>query len=199
MNRRALIFFVLTLLVAAGSAVAQEDPPGGGPGGGFEDRCPYLCSTASCDTPCSLLGGAWTTCGEFQGNPANDLDGDGVANSSDNCTCAPNGNQANCDGDAWGDACDWQDNSWTKIAVATQTCHVDVDDHGYEEVIEIYYADTYQSACTGATCKKKYLRVDFGCGYFNNATVQCCTNNWLWTDCGGVWNYDDCGGPSCPF
>jgi hypothetical protein len=35
-----------------------------------------------------------------------DSDGDGVPDSSDNCPYAPNGDQADCDGDRAGDACD---------------------------------------------------------------------------------------------
>lgn len=39
------------------------------------------------------------------GSP-NDLDGDGVLNADDNCPTKPNANQANEDGDAFGDVCD---------------------------------------------------------------------------------------------
>jgi len=40
-----------------------------------------------------------------EGSPQ-DLDGDGIPNADDNCPEAPNGSQANEDGDAFGDACD---------------------------------------------------------------------------------------------
>ncbi len=40
------------------------------------------------------------------GLPDTDSDGDGTANCIDNCPTIPNANQANADGDAFGDACD---------------------------------------------------------------------------------------------
>ena len=43
---------------------------------------------------------------ECDWNIVPDCDGDGVANESDNCPDIPNADQANCDGDDFGDACD---------------------------------------------------------------------------------------------
>jgi hypothetical protein len=49
---------------------------------------------------------------EFHGGttPPPDADGDGVADSSDNCPSVANANQSDVDGDGAGDACDGQDN-----------------------------------------------------------------------------------------
>jgi polysaccharide lyase-like protein/thrombospondin type 3 repeat protein len=43
-------------------------------------------------------------------SPPGDADGDGVPGASDNCPNVSNANQSNVDGDAFGDACDSQDN-----------------------------------------------------------------------------------------
>jgi len=48
-----------------------------------------------------------------------DTDGDGVNDGSDNCVNTPNANQANCDGDSLGDACD--SNNWTNPTVINTT------------------------------------------------------------------------------
>ncbi len=55
--------------------------------------------------------GAWAgRCGtgtcEGGGDPAQDLDADGVADVTDNCVDVPNAAQADVDGDGRGDACD---------------------------------------------------------------------------------------------
>ena len=190
--RVSLVLRLACCIVVFGVAPSLGLPPGP-----QLQACGFVCEAgADCQEPCRQLG-VWTTCGQYWGNPANDLDGDGRPNSSDNCVCAPNANQANCDGDAWGDACDWQDNSWTRIQVGTRACYIDEDQHFGFETLEIYYADVYRSACTGATCSKKYLLVDFKC--YPVATFNCCTSNWLTFDCGIAWNYDNCGLPRCTF
>ncbi len=56
--------------------------------------------------------------------PANDADGDGVDDSTDNCPNTSNANQNNLDGDAEGDACDLDDDGDT-IPDATDNCPVD--------------------------------------------------------------------------
>jgi hypothetical protein len=161
--------------------------------------CASICSSGSpCDV-CRILGGASTTCGQYAGRPANDLDGDGVVDTNDNCRCQANANQANCDGDAYGDACDAQDNSWAQIAVGTQACKVD-EDRGFPKItLEFYYRNVYRSACTGQTCYKKYLNGSVQCNYWDD-TFECCKSKRIpFTDCGGAWGYDNCGVPRCTF
>lgn len=53
--------------------------------------------------------GEWGECGDLDG------DGDGVISRNDNCPKRANANQANCDGDSLGDACDSSSSSyaWT--------------------------------------------------------------------------------------
>lgn len=49
-------------------------------------------------------------------------------NGSDNCFETPNANQANCDGDAYGDACDSL-NAIYQDATSEKTCWTDKDNH----------------------------------------------------------------------
>jgi len=62
------------------------------------------------------------------GCPNYDTDGDGVVNGSDNCDTVPNANQANCDGDSWGDVCDSLNANYQNIT-GEQTCWTDKDTH----------------------------------------------------------------------
>jgi len=193
MNRRSTIlaFCCLAVFVLA-SAPARALPPGPSE----PTFCGYVCQNGDpCET-CRVVSGGSTTCGQFWGRPANDLDGDGVG-SNDNCQCVANANQANCDGDAYGDACDFQDNSWTRISVGTSRCYLDEDDHGYKTTLEFYYQDVYRSTCSG-TCYKKYLRGAVDCS-LGADLFSCCLAKWWDPDCGGAWNVDQCGLPRCSF
>ena len=215
MKSRCLILvlccFTLTLLATAHvSAAAAKKPrstevstkainPDGDPTGPQIDPtfCSYVCPSGS---PCDSCkqGGVFTTCGQYAGHPATDLDGDGVPDTRDNCKCLANANQADCDGDGIGDACDYQDNSWKVISVGTQQCYLDKDTHLFSYTLEFYYQNIYKSACTGQTCYKKYLHNSFSCS-LGTDDLQCCLNNGGGLDCGGQWNYDHCGVPRCTF
>ncbi|WP_394844435.1 amidohydrolase family protein [Pendulispora brunnea] len=78
----------------------QADGDGDGRGDAC-DRCP-----GDAANTCPVRGGAAQN---QDGKPpidANDTDGDGVANGKDNCPEQANTDQADGDGDGWGDACD---------------------------------------------------------------------------------------------
>ncbi len=64
----------------------------------------------------------------LEGCPNYDSDGDGVANGSDNCIDTPNANQADCDGDGYGNACDSL-NAIYQDAASEKTCWTDKDNH----------------------------------------------------------------------
>jgi hypothetical protein len=189
----AFAFCCLTFsLLLTAPAQALPDP---------ESLCANACGSPGIGDPCSSCRAGfntWTTCGQYWGRPANDLDGDGVVNTSDNCQCAANSNQANCDGDASGDACDYQDNSWRLITVGTRNCFLDEDQHWDGTTLELYYQNVYRSTCTGQTCYNKYLRSTTTCSWGSN-TYNCCNNKWGSIECGGVWNVDNCGLPRCNF
>jgi hypothetical protein len=82
------------LLISAAPALAQSDTD-----------CIEMCfPDGDCDTQCED-NGAWTTCGDY-GVCDFDVDGDGIRWPFDNCQYVSNANQADCDGDRVGDACD---------------------------------------------------------------------------------------------
>jgi len=206
-----LAFFCLALMAlttAPATAAKAKNPPAGristklinpdDPREPALNLCGSVCSSGTpCDS-CRTAGGLTTTCGQFAGHPANDLDGDGVVDTNDNCSCAANSNQANCDGDAYGDVCDFQDNSWKLITTGTQHCYLDTDNHTFNTTLEFYYQNVYKSSCTGQTCYQKYLRGSVSCTTGSDY-YQCCQNKWFAPDCGGAWNQDQCGLPRCAF
>ena len=178
---------ILLSLVAAAPSLAVPD---------IEDKCPYVCSHENCLDDCLYLG-QWTTCAQYLGNPANDVDGDGVLNTSDNCLCKANSNQANCDGDAWGDACDTSSVKWVRQSVNNQTCYIDKDNHLIYFTLEGYSSELWKDVCSGATCTKNSFRFDADC--FNVSTYTCCTAYWPWWECDAYLQSDHCGTPKCTF
>lgn len=189
--RKVRLFLILSVTVLLGSTSVFAIP------GLFPTCNTSLCngSAARCNEVCRLPSGQLSMCLNF----LSDYDGDGVPNSTDNCSCNPNANQANCDGDSRGDVCDPIDNSWQLTLDSSQVCEVDVDNHTFWETIELYVGDVYQSSCTGATCIKKVLKDDFNCPGPSGATVSCCQSNASVIDCAGAWNSDQCGTPRCTF
>src|SRR3954468_15634397 len=138
-----------------------------------------------------------------------DSDGDGVYDLNDNCPDAFNSNQADCDRDGHGDACDPQDNSWTLLSIGNLMCAVDQGTKLKGIEIRISYSDMYRSACTGTFCFKKVGKYTYTCSWGSESgdLLQCCRKkrcgfDWWQTapcpDCDGGWS-DHCGTPRCPF
>lgn len=129
-----------------------------------------------------------------------DTDGDGLTDPNDNCPNNSNANQADCDQDGHGNACDPTDNSWYLLTLATSRCYLDEDQSAFGYDLEVYYADIYKSACTNQTCYRKYRKYNLDCGWASDR-FQCCLDDWLIpnADCGGAWNVDSCGTPRCNF
>jgi hypothetical protein len=184
----ALLFFAV-----AAQACPPDDP--------FCDRCIEICDGSNCSASCKA-GGVTTTCGQWDGNPANDLDGDGVVNASDNCMCTPNSNQADCDTDGIGDACDAVNEKWTAISTTFNACAWDSDEHLTGFGVEIYNATTYRNVCNNATCVKKNLIDDGFCCYLcdgGSGGADCCRKSFNNNSVCGQFPHDQCGSPACPF
>lgn len=95
---------------------AQRIPPSGG------DNPSYWChdtciATSRCSRVCDEYPIGLSTCGHY--GVCNDLDGDGVYYPQDNCEHVYNPNQANCDGDGAGDACDSMNATSSTVSVQT--------------------------------------------------------------------------------
>lgn len=108
-------------------------------------RCRTVCGpTVSCDTRCEIVSGEPLTCGEFGQCNSSDPDEDGIPFPRDNCPYMPNPDQADCDGDGRGDACELDPGVWVFKAPTMMLCHFDKDLHisGYD--VEIYTADVYR-------------------------------------------------------
>lgn len=143
---------------------------------GDPDDC-RLCSTEawSCDRSCKRFG-SWSTCGEAQGNPANDLDGDGDLNTADNCLCTPNADQADCDGDNVGSACDLENAVYQQVS--NQRCWIDRDVHATHYDLEDYWERRYVdvSSCAAADKYVRYKNNEATCAGFPPPSVyECCT------------------------
>lgn len=172
--RRLLL--VVALLAAAGlvpsMAEAQWCQGIDGPYWcGDPDSCLYVCGlpSSTCTTSCDSSFA--TNCGTFQGNPANDLDSDGVANTSDNCVCTANSGQADCDGDGAGNVCDSRNGNY--VFNSEYACKSDRDEHVLYFTVEVTYEQKYVD--TGS-CNSPplYDHRTYDADCFNISTHNCC-------------------------
>lgn len=191
------IAFLVLLAPSASSAICNPDFEDCGPSG--FSRCGFVCPSAGCDESCVLLNGTATTCAQFYGFPANDFDGDGIGNASDNCLCTPNTNQANCDGDASGDVCDANNAKWVFVQDIGR-CDWDEDIHLTKFTIEQYAAIKYKNVCTGTFCFDRYISSSKSCNFSGSgcgsSAGACCTCNYPLPWCSAS---TGCGSPACPF
>jgi len=163
----------LTVLLAASTCAILAASPAAAQSC---EECSYL----SCDSPCWVCAGAehpdgscgriaWTTCS----GDTNDSDGDGVGNGTDNCICTSNSSQANCDGDAQGDACDSVSSNY--VLQSEQLCMIDHDEHGVyfelERHIDRLYVDA--SSCNAPSYYDTYEHPD-STWCFNVSARECC-------------------------
>ena len=166
---------------------------------GDPNSCLYLCGqpASNCTTACKF-GGGWTTCGETQGLNAADYDSDGISTSNDNCPCTANANQANCDGDNYGDICDPKNEKWVLLQNLGR-CDLDFDLHFDHRTVEQYGSKKYRNLCGGAICYDRYLLSDADCSYTSSCgstNGDCCVCNYPFEWCiGGT----SCPSPACPF
>jgi hypothetical protein len=103
--------YVLSVLLLFVAAIAEAQ---------YEDEC-FLCTLS---TPCStwcMDNGRESTCGSY-GVCDPDPDDDGIDDDIDNCPMAYNMDQADCDGDSTGDACDSLNGNF--ILVEARNCWI---------------------------------------------------------------------------
>jgi hypothetical protein len=191
--RLLFVSSLFTLALAASPAQAQWCQGVDGPYWcGDPDACQAVCSEpgADCTTPCTRLGGTWTTCG----GGGSDIDGDGIGNDSDNCACNANTNQADCDQDGQGDVCDAQNEKWVVVS-GVDYCDWDMDWHfGYGEV-EKFGTQRYRELCTNSYCNQSVKMDDKKCYGYTDA-YDCCYDNYGYSIC----SIDNqCPADSCPF
>lgn len=199
---RTLTIFACTLVLGLLLPTLADAQWCQGPEGAYwcgdPDACTFVCGEpgSDCTTSCDQFG-TGTTCGAFFGQNPADYDGDGVATSSDNCPCTANANQANCDGDPWGDACDAQNEKWVLLQNLGR-CDLDYDEHAFYRTVEQFGSKKYQNLCGGAICYDQYLISDANCYY----TTSCGATNSACCDCNYPFAWcipDVCPTPACPF
>lgn len=168
---RSFIFASIVLFIQSGVSLAQWCQGINGPYWcGDPDHCAQCAaSNWSCDRRCTAFGGMTMTCGEFRGNPAHDLDNDGVANNSDSCRCTPNPNQfcaSNVQQCGQG--------NYVFHARTMQLCHIDPDLHFDGVDVEIYTADSYRDASCYqyANRFRKRLASSVHCGFHSKSTCK---------------------------
>jgi len=107
------------------------------------------------------------------GCPFADVDHDGVQNYYDNCIEDANADQANCDGDSWGDVCDSL-NAIYQVIISDQTCMTDKDSHlayfTFEHHVEKKERDV--SSCGAPDRWSRRIREDNDC--VNISDFLCC-------------------------
>jgi hypothetical protein len=151
------------------------------------DECFRSCSQCSCQDDLN-------SCLEWC--PYADWDDDGFLDSNDNCPDNYNPNQADCDMDGLGDACDGHSEMWVYVEDIGR-CDWDGDTHLTYFTVEILGAKRYQNVCNGAYCSKRYSITGGSCGWATYAysTDSCCEH--LYDDSWCI--HTDCGAPDCPF
>lgn len=141
------------------------------------NTCRFRCTaTAACSTTCQIEDEA-LTCSEYGVCAGLDSDGDGVPNATDNCDHVANPDQADCDGDGVGTACDFDNGSWQLIN--DNVCYIDKDTHTFDFDLEYYserlYHDT--SSCGSPPKYERYLRKSASCST-GTGTTTCCNTHW---------------------
>ncbi len=98
---------------AEGYCLISANEPGGGSGTGTDtdgdgvpDDAPDSCPATPANSYVDSSGCTETQAGGGTNPPPSDIDGDGVADTADNCPNAANASQADNDGDGVGNACD---------------------------------------------------------------------------------------------
>ncbi len=163
---------------------------------GDPEACQAICSEpgSDCTTPCKRFNN-WATCGAGGG----DNDNDGIADDTDNCTCSANADQADCDQDGLGDACDAQNERWILVQDLGE-CDIDRHATGTEWDVQRIGARRYRNECNNTYCSDRYVIEEksctfsfWGCG---QSYSHCCDCQFGYNTCHQP---SVCGEPNCPF
>jgi hypothetical protein len=160
----------LTVLAVFASSAAHDI------GGNCSDVCKPI---TNCTLQCFDSGGNDSTCGDF-GVCQMDADSDGVLWNVDNCPNTYNPNQADCDGDTYGDACDALNGIYQQ-AYQWNTCYV-VDHAHFFYMDETNWQEaTFRdvSACHGPDQVRSTSLWGYCAGYFPPSYADsCCLSLW---------------------
>jgi hypothetical protein len=114
-----------------------------------------------------------------------DTDSDGVLDVNDNCPDVANSNQADCDGDGIGTACDSVNGTYVASG-SPSVCASDRDNHFWGYTIEVTYQRTYvDSSSCHSSARNAYITYTSSCS-FNLGEYSCCqgatvnsTDDWI--------------------
>jgi hypothetical protein len=153
--------------------------------------CANVCNSSSdCGSECTLSCDTPSTCGAYGVcNP--DPDGDGLT-WNDNCPYAYNPDQADCDGDGIGTACDTDNGTWSQISTTNMCVIIGRTHVGYVDVqahVEAEYQDV--SAC-GSPNKWKGFAIQGATCYGFITVSTCCDNTYGHTACLYYLNQNAC-------
>lgn len=155
-------------------------------------ECKNICGS-DCDVECTY-GGQPTTCFDWYHRSSDDGDNDGIPYYDDNCACASNTDQADCDTDGLGDVCDSRNEKWVFVQDLGR-CDWDGDIKWNKIVIEQYGSHQYQNLCDNSYCYKRVLISSGECPFGVYDLSGCCEQNYGSANC----IHGSCGSPSCPF
>jgi len=183
-----MVLGMVLLALASLSAPAAAQP-----------ACEGFCNPLMpCNMPCHIGYMPLITCGEYQ-NCNSNVDGDNIDWWVDNCPDVYNPDQADCDGDDIGDACDSKNEKWVYVSTDPNLCYIDVDDHLLFQTLEAYGKQTFQNICgAGGTCIKHYFLGGGDCPR-PLSSAYCCKQEMPDEVCDMFLNHDLCGTPKCAF
>lgn len=154
--------------------------------------CANVCnSSSSCSSSCTLDCDTYSTCGDY-GVCNTDPDGDGLT-WNDNCPGVYNPDQADCDGDGIGNACDTDNGTWSLVSGTERMCVIIGRTHvGYVDV-QAHFEARYTDVSTCGSPDRWIGSVLPGVSCYGFISLStCCDNNYGGTNCLNYLNNNTC-------